>query len=313
MLPLRQIDDIRRASRTMVRELGFLDSTLAKTSLSASAVHAVIEVGGGCTTANELTTILRLEKSTISRLVHVLVADGLFETTPSKSDGRQLDISLTGDGQKLLRDINAYGRAQVRAALAQLHANDAEVVQSGLKLYAGALRRSDQTIVSMDLPSGDVCITPGYQPALLGRVVTMHADFYSKNFNFGSVFEAKVAAEMAEFLSRADRPMNEIWSATLAGQIVGSITLDGEDLGNGTAHLRWFVMDDEVRGVGAGKQLLAAAMRFVDEHGFKETHLWTFKGLDAARRLYEREGFALLSENEGEQWGASVLEQQFIR
>jgi len=313
MLPLPQIDDIRRASRTMVRELGFLDSTLAKTNLSASAVHAVIEVGEGRTTANELTTILRLEKSTISRLVHGLVADGLIETTPSKTDRRQLDINLTGDGQKLLRDINAYGRVQVRAALAQLDADDAEVVRSGLKLYADALRRSDQTMVSNDLPSGDVCITAGYQPALLGRVVTMHANFYSKNFSFGSVFEAKVAAEMAEFLSRADRPMNEIWVATVAGRIIGSITLDGEDLGDGKAHLRWFIMDDEVRGAGAGKQLLAAALRFVDERGFKETHLWTFKGLDAARRLYEREGFALLCENEGEQWGTSVLEQQFIR
>ncbi len=156
-------------------------------------------------------------------------------------------------------------------------------------------------------------IEQGYRPTLLGRVTTMHANYYSKHYKFGSVFEAKVATEMAEFLSRLDRPKNRIWSAVLDGKIMGSISIDGEDLGVGKCHLRWFIVNDKVRGTGSGKQLLSAAIKFSEECNFKETHLWTFKGLDTARQLYEGEGFILVDEKAGTRWGTEVIEQKFIR
>jgi len=53
-------------------------------------------------------------------------------------------------------------------------------------------------------------------------------------------------------------------------------------------------------------------MRFVDER-FDETYLNTFKGLDAARHLYESFGFQLTHEEAGTQWGSTVTEQQFRR
>ena len=74
-----------------------------------------------------------------------------------------------------------------------------------------------------------------------------------------------------------------------------------------------FIVDDELRGAGLGKSLIRAALAFCDAQGFRETQLWTFKGLDAARRLYESHGFALVEERPGDQWGSEVLEQKFIR
>ncbi len=44
--------------------------------------------------------------------------------------------------------------------------------------------------------------------------------------------------------------------------MVGSVAIDGEDLGNNEAHLRWFILDDACRGTGIGRQLLACAMQF---------------------------------------------------
>ena len=158
-----------------------------------------------------------------------------------------------------------------------------------------------------------VKIEPGYQPKILGRVISMHAEFYSRNYDFGVEFETKVGAEMAEFLSRISYPTNEVWAAVKDDRIVGSVSIDGEDIGDGIAHLRWFIMDDEARGSGAGKKLLESALHFVDKSGFRETHLWTFKGLDAARKLYEKSGFKLVHEEAGRQWGREVLEQKFIR
>jgi GNAT superfamily N-acetyltransferase len=155
-------------------------------------------------------------------------------------------------------------------------------------------------------------IVAGYQPGLIGRIVEMHARFYARHAGFGVFFESQVAAGLAEFVTRLDESRNRIWAAVDDDRIVGSITIDGQDLAP-AAHLRWFVVDDSARGLGVGGRLLSAAVGFCDGGGFAETHLWTFAGLDAARRLYEREGFQVAEQRPGEQWGKTVLEQRFVR
>jgi N-acetylglutamate synthase-like GNAT family acetyltransferase len=159
----------------------------------------------------------------------------------------------------------------------------------------------------------DVAIEPGYQPGLIGRAVEMHARYYARTVGFGRSFESLVASGLAEFVGRLNRPVNQIWAAVEAGNIVGSIAIDGEDLGAGIGHLRWFIVEDGRRGGGIGKKLLMEAISFCDRNGFSETHLWTFRGLDAARKLYEACGFALVEEQAGQQWGEEVVEQRFVR
>ena len=168
-------------------------------------------------------------------------------------------------------------------------------------------------------------IVEGAIPGALDRVVAIHAGYYAREHGMGEIFERKVAEGLSEFLPRAQRPRNGLWLATTVdssdqagqtrqtGQIVGSIAIDGEDLGAGQAHLRWFILDDGCRGQGVGAALLRKAVEFVEAAGFERTVLWTFKGLDAARHLYEREGFLLAEEYAGAQWGVSLMEQRFVR
>ncbi|SPX55800.1 GNAT family transcriptional regulator [Klebsiella pneumoniae] len=77
--------------------------------------------------------------------------------------------------------------------------------------------------------------------------------------------------------------------------------------------MRWFILDDSCRGTGIGRRLLSEAMAFCDSRQFSAVQLWTFKGLDAARKLYESFGFTLIREWQGEQWGKVMTEQQFTR
>lgn len=307
---IAMIERIRHASRRLVRELGFMDATLAGTSLPPSAVHAIIEVGlGHCATAGDLVAALRLEKSTVSRLVGSLVAGGYLNEARDEHDTRVKRLALTGKGQETFAEITAFAHRQVGAAVTHLEAASAADLARSLELYADALAR----LAGNEHAAPSFEIVQGYRPGLLGRTVQMHATYYSRAVGFGSAFEARVAADMATFLLRLDNPCNAIWSAVLEGQVVGTIAIDGEDLGGGAAHLRWFIVDDGLRGAGIGRALMAAAMGFVDASGFTETRLWTFRGLDAARRLYERAGFALVEEKPGRQWGDEVLEQQFSR
>jgi GNAT superfamily N-acetyltransferase len=160
-------------------------------------------------------------------------------------------------------------------------------------------------------------ITEGYVPGCIGRVVQMHADFYSGANGFGLAFEAKVARELADFCRGYTAGRDGLWLVVQEGRIEGSIAIDGtRAVGAGAsdgAHLRWFITSDAVKGQGCGKALLQRALDFVDACGYRSTSLWTFAGLGAARHLYESHGFRLAHESPGDQWGSVVTEQRFVR
>jgi DNA-binding MarR family transcriptional regulator/N-acetylglutamate synthase-like GNAT family acetyltransferase len=302
------VEEIRTISRTMVREWGFMGGDFAGTDLSPSAVHALIEIEKGGITARDLGARLHLEKSSVSRMLRKLADSGDVKEEAVENDGRVKILSLTAAGKKRVAAIHAFARAQVVDALGRLKPGQDRTVLEGLRLYINVLC----TRVDDHAAAPHIEVVPGYQPGLIARITQMHALYYARE-GFGQRFESVVAGGLADFCDRLENPQNAIWTARQGGEIVGSVAIDGEDMGANTAHLRWFIIADGVRGAGAGKKLLDAALTFADEKGFAETHLWTFSGLHAARHLYETRGFALAEERPGAQWGKEVLEQRFVR
>ena len=304
---------IRSTSRDLVRELGFMGRTIAGTDLPPSAVHAVIEIGAsGRLSAKDLSKRLLLEKSTISRLVKSLVDRGEVGEVRSEEDARIKYLHLTGQGEKTLAGIARFAERQVGAAIGPLNRQSRREILMGLETYSAALEASRMS-GNVTAPDNRTTVEEGYAPGLVGRIVEMHASYYSRRVGFGAVFETKVAGGLADFVPRLEKPGNAIWHVRTDDRIVGSVVIDGEELGDGCAQLRWFIVDEGLRGAGVGKMLIRKAMEFCDERNFRETHLWTFKGLDAARSLYENHGFSLAEEYSGDQWGAEVLEQRFVR
>lgn len=143
MAELSLIDDIRAASRLMVRELGFMDTTVAASDYPPSAVHTILEIGiRGPMTSGELGDFLRLEKSSVSRMVRKLIDCGELRETPDELDARSKLLSLTAKGCRTLEALHAFGRQQVRGALAALTPAEQRTVREGMMLYAQALRQS---------------------------------------------------------------------------------------------------------------------------------------------------------------------------
>jgi GNAT superfamily N-acetyltransferase len=157
----------------------------------------------------------------------------------------------------------------------------------------------------------DVQIIRGYIPGSLGRVAELHGTYYHQHWSFGLFFEAKVATELATFLGRYDEEKDGFWTAVFEGGIEGSITIDGAHAAAEGAHLRWFIMSDGLRGKGVGNQLMDTAMDFCRSRGYSRIYLWTFEGLNPARHLYEKNGFRLVEQHKGTQWGREVNEQRF--
>jgi ribosomal protein S18 acetylase RimI-like enzyme len=153
----------------------------------------------------------------------------------------------------------------------------------------------------------------GYEPGVIGRITELHGTYYKKHWDLGLYFEAKVATELAAFLSRFDPARDGIWVAKTGEQVVGAVVIDGIDADGQGARLRWFIIDPAYQGHGLGNCLMDEATAFCKRAGFKRVYLTTFKGLDAARHLYEKYGFRLCAEEDGTHLtGSSSLTEQLF-
>ena len=135
------IDGIRAASRAMVRELGFMQPTIAGTQYPPSAVHALLEIDArAALTAAELAQLLGLEKSSVSRMLRKLIDAGELQEQASPHDGRAKVLRLSARGRRTAAAIHAYGRRQVEGALMQLDPAAQQAVSRGQTIYARALQ-----------------------------------------------------------------------------------------------------------------------------------------------------------------------------
>lgn len=154
-------------------------------------------------------------------------------------------------------------------------------------------------------------VLAGYRPGLIGDITKLHAEYYFENWGFHINFETQVATELSQFCLRFDPASDGLWASYIDRRFVGSIAIDGSLRETEGFRLRWFIVPPEFQGTGIGATLLDKAVDFCSRHGFPRVFLWTFKGLDAARFLYERVGFVLTEEHSFSGWGAEIVEQKF--
>ena len=157
----------------------------------------------------------------------------------------------------------------------------------------------------------EIILLKGYIPGAMGRIVELHGTYYQRNWGFGLFFEARVATEMSEFLSRFDESRDGFLTLCKNDRVEGGIAIDGIKATAEGAHIRWFILSSEVRGQGFGNKLLKEAVSFCKKNSYKRIYLNTFEGLHPARHLYEKLGFKLFEQVEGTQWGTKVIEQKF--
>ncbi len=152
----------------------------------------------------------------------------------------------------------------------------------------------------------------GYFPGAIGSVTALHAVYYHENWGFDQSFEVQVGTELSAFIGRFDPKKDGFWTVQINNEFAGAVAVDGLLADTEGARLRWFIVDPAFHKMGIGKKLMDKAVSFCrDLKTIPSMFLWTFKGLEAARRLYESAGFRLCQEEAVQQWGAVIQEQKF--
>ncbi len=156
----------------------------------------------------------------------------------------------------------------------------------------------------------DVSIRTNLIEADIGKIVRYHNDYYFENYGFNHDFGRYVEGPLTEFYMR-NSPRERIWLLQDEEGIMGCIAL--ARVMNDEAQLRWFFVDEKLRGKGYGQKLINLLICFAVETNYKRIVLWTVSLLEEARKIYERNGFILEEEHSSLIWGKELVEQKYVK
>jgi GNAT superfamily N-acetyltransferase len=143
------------------------------------------------------------------------------------------------------------------------------------------------------------------RPGDMGRVVQLHGELYAREFGYDATFEALVAEIAAGFVRNFEPKFERCWIAEMGSEVVGSVFVVRAS--PKVSKLRLLIVDPSARGLGLGRRLTRACIRFARAAGYKKMVLWTQSHLAAARGIYQAEGFRLVSSERHRSFGKRLV------
>jgi GNAT superfamily N-acetyltransferase len=144
-----------------------------------------------------------------------------------------------------------------------------------------------------------------HRPGDMGWVVQRHGELYWKEYGYDERFEALVAGIVAGFIEKFDARRERCWIAERNGERLGAVFLVKQS--GKVAKLRLLILDPAARGMGLGRRLVGACIRFARAAGYRKLALWTQSELTAARAIYGKAGFRLVGRERHNSFGKKLL------
>ena len=256
--------------------------------------------------ASDLVRNLALDAGYLSRLLATLRGRGLVRARRSAQDGRQWPLSLTAAGRRAFAWLDQASQAQALSLLQPLSGQQQQEL-----LYA--TQRVHHLLSPKGAAPPPAPLLRSLLPGELGWVVSRHGALYAAEYGWDPSFEALVARIAADFVDHFDASREAGWIAEWQGVPMGCVFLvQARDDSTGApvagvAQLRMLLVEPAARGQGIGKLLVDACHRFAAEAGYTQVRLWTNSLLLAARAIYTRCGYRLLSTEAHHSFGHALV------
>ncbi len=296
-----RVQSIRRFNRFYTQTIGVLHEGHLDSPFSLTEVRVLYEITHReAPTASEIARDLGLDAGYMSRTVRGFERKGLVARTRSEADGRRSHLSLTKKGRDLFAKLDARACDEIAAVLSRLAPGDRDRVTGAMRtverLLGGRSERATPAYVVRDPRPGD-----------MGWVVHRHGALYYQEKGWDERFEGLVAEVVARFVANFDPERERCWIAERDGEIVGSVFLARKSKTVG--QLRLLLVEPSARGLGIGARLVDEVTRFARQAGYRKLMLWTNRGLDSARKIYEAAGYRLVREEPHDKFGEGEFAQ----
>ena len=296
-----EVAAVRDFNRFYTNVLGWLREGLLDTPYSLTEARVIFELAReDQTEAGQLRRWLDIDAGYLSRILARFEADGIVGRSRSPQDARRQVIGLTATGRAVFAKLDALSASQVRGLLAGLPAGRRASLLSGM---AGIREALDGA------PGRDTLVLRAPVPGELGWVVQRNGARYAAEYGWDESYEALVARIVADYAARADHKREAAWIAELDGQPAGCVFCMRKS--DDVAQLRLLLVEPHLRGRGIGERLVAECVAFARRTGYREIVLWTNDVLHAARRIYQRAGFELVSSEEHHSFGHDLVAQDW--
>ena len=141
MEELLKVKQLREAIRQMERKLGVLEEcNVSCGGVTMTQCHALVEIGRAKSISLiELSELLNLDNSTMSRTVNNLVNNGLVERELDKKDRRYVTIKLSESGSNVFNTIETNMNSFYLKVFRSIPNDKQEQVLEGMEILLEAI------------------------------------------------------------------------------------------------------------------------------------------------------------------------------
>lgn len=195
--------------------------------------------------------------------------------------------------------MNESSNNQIEKILEKLNDEDCEKIRDAMNIIKKYL-----TIATTDLT-----IRP-YKKTDIEYVIDRQLSLYETERKFTSeVWKKYLIQGVLGLVDRFNPEKDCMFILECNGNPAGCVAITHTQQND--AQFRYFFLEPELRGLGAGQKLLDTALNFCKEKGYKHVFLWTVSAQSAARNLYKKAGFKITETSENFDWGVPVVEERW--
>jgi putative acetyltransferase len=278
-------EQLRKASRFLVRELGLLANDCCELNLTPVQAHCLIEIEQESLTVGQLASILKVDKSNASRTIAKLNESGYIVMEQNRDDARSQTAVITLKGSELITSLNQRLNQQYNSLLLQMLPHEQEQLMSSLKRFTKAIRQEKL--------QRDFIVRPLIKEDNLAIANVIRE--VSAEYGLSSCKGYGVSDPNLEHFSEVySGEQQNYWVIEKDNEIVGGAgaqKLDGEI---GVCELNKMYFLPKARGIGLSRRLAIQIITFANQQGYKTLYLETTSSLKEALYLYQSLGFRQL-------------------
>lgn len=272
---------VRAFNRFYTRSVGALGAHYLDSDLSLAEARLLYEIATReAPLAAELRAELGLDAGYVSRMLRRFESRGWIARGRGE-DARARPIGLTAAGRAAFAALDERTRADVAQRIDALSEGDRATLVAALGAATGLLSGGEAPWHIRAFRTGDLATIAARQSILY------------EGYGWGRPMEILQGEVTTAFLRDFKPGREQCWVAERAGLMAGAVLL--VDAGGNAGQLRLLHVEPWARGAGIGSALVAQCVRFARAAGYDRIRLWTHTVLASARRIYEAEGFRIVS------------------